>query len=64
MDGQTDKSDFIGCCPTSIKHTTIDNKIEQNKTQGNLGRQTSNISLLSSGNVSNYELLTGEDVLP
>ena len=20
MDGQTDKSDFIGCCPTNVKH--------------------------------------------
>ena len=46
------------------KINTIDNKIEQNKAQYNLDRQTAKISSLSSRNVSNYKLLTGEDVLP
>ena len=62
-DGHTDKSDFIGRCPTNIERTTTDNKIEQIKAQGNLDRKTSNISALSSRNVSNYKLLTGDDVL-
>ena len=34
------------------------------KAQYNLDRQTAKISALSSRNVSKYELLTGEDVLP
>ena len=42
---------------------TIDNKIEQNKAQYNLERQTAKISALSSVNVNNYEFLTGKDVL-
>ena len=46
---------------TKIK--TIDNKIEQNKDQYNLDRQTATISALSSGNVSKHEFLTGKDVL-
>ena len=41
----------------SEKIKTIDNKIEQNKAQYNLGRQTAKISALSSGNVSKYEFL-------
>ena len=48
----------------SEKIKTINNKIEQNKAQYNLDRQTANISALSSGNVSKYEFLTGKDVLP
>ena len=48
----------------SKKIKTINNKIEQNKGQYHLGRQTANISALSSGNVSQYELLTGKNVLP
>ena len=40
------------------------NKIEQNKAQYDLDRQTANVSTLSSGNVSRYEFLTGKDVLP
>ena len=39
----------------SEKIKTIDNKIEQNKAQYNLDRQTVKISALSSGNVSKYE---------
>ena len=48
----------------SEKIITINNKIEQNKAQYNLERQTAKISALSSGNVSKYEFLTGKDVLP
>ena len=42
----------------------INNKIEQNKAQYDLHRQTANISALSLGNISKYEFLTGTDVLP
>ena len=34
---------------------TVDIKIEQNKAQYNLDRQTAKISAISSGNVSRYE---------
>ena len=43
---------------------TIDKKIEQNKAQYNLNKQTAKIFALSSGNVSKFEFLTGKDVLP
>ena len=43
---------------------TIDNKIQQNKVQYDLDRQTAEISALSSGNVGKYEFLNGKDVLP
>ena len=46
------------------KIKAINNKIEQNKAQCDLDRQTAKISALSSGNVSKYEFLTGKDVLP
>ena len=39
----------------SEKIKAINNKIEQNKAQYNLDRQTSKISGLSSGNVGKYE---------
>ena len=42
----------------------INKKVQQNKVQYNLDRQTGNISALSLGNVSKYELLTGQDVSP
>ena len=42
----------------SEKVETIDNKIEQNKGQYNLDRETAKISVLSPGNVSTYEILT------
>ena len=42
---------------------TVNNKIEQNKVQCNLDRQTVKILALSSANVSKYEFLTGKDVL-
>ena len=38
-------------------------KIEQNKPQYNLDRQTAKILALSKRNVSKYELLTGKDIL-
>ena len=44
------------------KIKTTDNKIELNKAQYDLDRQTAKISALSSGNVSKYECLT--DFLP
>ena len=37
------------------KIKTIDSKIEQNKLQYDLDRQTAKISALSSGNISKYE---------
>ena len=43
---------------------TIDKKIEQNKAQYNLDKQTAKIFALLSGNVSKFEFLTGKDVLP
>ena len=46
----------------SEKIKTIDNKIEQNKAQYNLDKQTAKISVLSSGNVAKYEYFIGEDV--
>ena len=48
----------------SDKVKIIDQKIEQNKAQYVLARQTTKISALSSENVEKYEFLTGEDVLP
>ena len=47
----------------SEKIKTINKKIEQNKAQYDSDRQTAKISALSSGNVSKYEFLIGEDVL-
>ena len=41
----------------------INSKIEQNKSQYNLDRQTPKISALSSGYVSKYEFLTNKYVL-
>ena len=46
------------------KIKTINNKIEKNKAQYNLDRQTARISALSSGDVSKYKFLTRKDVLP
>ena len=39
---------------------TIDNKIELNKVHFDLGRQTAEISALSSGNDSKYDFFTGK----
>ena len=41
----------------------IDNKIKQNKAQYDLDRQIAKIAALSLENVSNYEFMTGKDVL-
>ena len=41
----------------SEKIKAINNKIEENKAQYNLDRQTANIFILSSGNVGKYEFL-------
>ena len=46
------------------KIKTINNKIDENKVQQNLNKQTAKISSLSSGNVSKYEFLTGKNILP
>ena len=48
----------------SEKIKAINNKIEQNKAQYSLDKQTAKISALSSGNVSKYEFLTDKDVSP
>ena len=48
----------------SEKIKVIKNKMEQNKAQYILDRQTAKISALSSGNVSKYEFLTGKDTFP
>ena len=47
----------------SEKIKAINNKIEQNKAQYNLDRQTAKISALSSWSASKYEFLTGKYVL-
>ena len=46
----------------SRKVKTIDNKMEQNKVQYDLDRQTANISAILSENIDKYELLTDNDV--
>ena len=46
------------------KIKTIDNKIQKNKAQYDLDKQIAKTLALSSGNVSKYEFLTGEDALP
>ena len=48
----------------SVKIKTMDGKIEQNKAQYHLDKQTAKISALSSGNDSKDEFLTGKGVLP
>ena len=47
----------------NVKIKTVDNKIEQNKTQYNLDRQAAKILALSSRNIGKYEFLTDEDIL-
>ena len=46
----------------SEKIKAINNKIEQNKGQYDLDRQTAKITTLSTGNVSKYRLLTVKDI--
>ena len=48
----------------SEKIIAINNKIEQNKAQYHLDRQTAKISALSQEDFSKYEFFTGKDVLP
>ena len=48
----------------SEKIKAINNKIEQNKAQYNLERQTAKISALPSGYVSKCEFLSDKYVLP
>ena len=48
----------------SDKIKTINNKIERNKAQYSLDRQTAKISALSLGNVSKYKFVTDKYVLP
>ena len=48
----------------SEKIKAIDSKIEKNKGQYDFDGVTAKISALSSVNVSEYECLTGKDVLP
>ena len=45
------------------KIKAINKKIEQNKAQYDLDRQTAKISALSSENISKYEFLTSKDFL-
>ena len=45
------------------KIKTTNNKIEQNKSQYDLDRQTATTSALSSGSVSKYEFVTSKVVL-
>ena len=47
----------------SVKIKSIDNKIEENKVQYNLDRQTANTLALSLKNIDKYEVLTGGDIL-
>ena len=48
----------------SEKIKAINNKIEKNKVQYNLDRETAKISALSPGNVSENEFLIRKDVVP
>ena len=48
----------------SEKIKAVNNKIEKNKVQNNLDRETANISALSPGNVSEYKFLIRKDVVP
>ena len=48
----------------SEKIQAINNKVKQKKVQYDLERQAAKISALSSENVSEYEFLSGKDVLP
>ena len=40
----------------------LDRKIKQNESQYNLDRKAAKISMLSSGNLNEYEYLIGEDL--
>ena len=42
---------------------TIDNKIRDEKLQYDINREAAKVSALSSGNIDQYEFLTGEEIL-
>ena len=42
---------------------TTDDKIRDEKLQGNINREAAKISSLSSGKIDGYEYLTGEEIL-
>ena len=46
------------------KIKTINKKIEQNKAQYDLHKQTAKMLVLSFGNISQKKFLTGKDILP
>ena len=48
----------------SEKIKTINHKIEENKAQYDLGRQTAKISAISTKSVSKYEFSAGKNILP
>ena len=43
---------------------TIDDQIKGEKEQYGIHRETAKITVLSSGKISKYEYLTGEEILP
>ena len=47
-----------------IKFMTINDQIRDEKLQHDINREVAKISALSSGEIHNYEYLTGEDILP
>ena len=47
-----------------IKFMTINDQIRDEKLQHDINREAAKISALSSGEIHNYEYLTGEDILP
>ena len=48
----------------SEKIKKIDDKINQNKSQRDLDKQTTKFSTLASGNINKYEFLMSKDILP
>ena len=43
---------------------TIDDQIDDKKLQYDINRETAKIPALSSGQIDQYEYLTGEEILP
>ena len=43
---------------------TIDDQIDDEKLQYDINRETAKIPALSSGQIDQYEYLTGEEILP
>ena len=48
----------------SEKIKKIDDKINQNKSQRDLDKQTTKFSALASGNINKYEFLMSKGILP